>query len=79
MKNIDRLIDAYSKMDQRRRDECLIIMEAAAAAHPAKAPRVTHQLHLVADNSESHVSRHRLGRAQDSGAPIIVSGAKKGQ
>lgn len=34
MKNLQRWIDAYRTMDQRRRDQNLSAMEAIAAAHP---------------------------------------------
>lgn len=36
MKNLQRIIDAYEKMDQRRRDEAVARMERIAKTYPMK-------------------------------------------
>jgi hypothetical protein len=55
MKNLERLVAAYSAMDQRRKDESLIYMEKLAAAFPGRAPA---QLFLVGGNAQKSNSRH---------------------
>lgn len=55
MKNLDKIIEAYTRMDERRREEAVTRMTRIAAAHPrevSEAPRKRSEyLSLVVNNS----------------------------
>jgi len=53
MNNLQKIVDAYTKMDQRRRNEAVARMARIADAHPMVAAALPRKgsLSLVVDNS----------------------------
>lgn len=73
MTKIERWNAAFAAMDDRARDELLLMAEAAARAHPRRNER---RLALVVSNVIAGPGQ-RFGKAEDVGAATLVGAVKQ--
>ncbi|NHZ83705.1 hypothetical protein F2P44_31220 [Massilia sp. CCM 8695] len=78
MKNLDKIIEAYTRMDDRRRDEAVVRMTRIAVSHPREASEAPRgrpvYLSLVVDNSALMNPSIVERRVHDLRPTVVVCG-----